>query len=174
MNNFTTVFIFNKNNPLVPELYVYLIATILLIGVGIWMIFIFISAKKKKTETINDRTYEYLVGGIFLTGIGLIWSLVNLYSCVYYTQRQIRLTRIYESKQYQIAEGTVHVISIEPKEEHAPGDKIQVDGVEFEIVNNLLDFGYNTSITHGGVLTEGVFAKIFYYDGTILRIDLRQ
>jgi hypothetical protein len=89
----------------------------------------------------------------------------------------------YNSGEYQIAEGVVHVLHTQPEDGHDDGDIITIGDVTFEVNAYLFTLGYNTTISHGGVLTEGTYARVFYeyneiytsksYPCMILRIDVK-
>jgi hypothetical protein len=91
-----------------------------------------------------------------------------------------QLTRVYQNKEYKIVEGRVSVLHEEPEGGHDSGDIIKIDGIAFELSCFRTTFGYNKTIVYGGVLTEGTFARVFYYQTEdqsnrsriILRIDL--
>jgi hypothetical protein len=91
------------------------------------------------------------------------------------------LASLYHSLDFKIVEGDVHVLHLEPENGHAAGDIIEIDGVEFEFSCFHDTLGYNKTIVYGGVLTEGTFARVYYYQPTnalssrdtiILQIDL--
>jgi hypothetical protein len=123
---------------------------------------------------------KFIVAGLFLTWWGTSWSSNWSQDYTRFEQEYKHLQEIYANQQYQIAEGNVHVLHAQPAEGHAKGDVITVGGVEFEINAFLVTFGYNQTISHGGVLTEGTNARIYYFRDenlpdrptTILRIDL--
>jgi hypothetical protein len=91
-----------------------------------------------------------------------------------------KLLAVYQNQEYKITEGAVSVLHSEPEGGHAAGDIIRVGNVEFELSCFHNTFGYNKTIIYGGILTEGAFAKIYYYQTDdlsslsriILRIDL--
>ena len=90
------------------------------------------------------------------------------------------LSNAYNNREYMMAEGVVDVLHLEPEGGHDAGDIIQINGVEFEFSCFHDTLGYNKTIVFGGVLTEGTFARVFYYQTEdpssrgklILQIDL--
>ena len=123
---------------------------------------------------------KLIVAGLFLTWWGTNWSSTWSQDYTRFEREYQHLQEIYANQQYQVAEGSVHVLHAQPAEGHDKGDVITVGGVEFVINAFLVTFGYNQTISHGGVLTEGTNARIYYYRDeslsdrpiTILRIDL--
>lgn len=78
-----------------------------------------------------------------------------------------------KAKDAQVMEGIVHVSHMQPYQGHTSGDKITVDGQPF-----MVDFfseapGYKDTISHGGVLREGTYAKIHHCDGAIVKIEIK-
>lgn len=84
------------------------------------------------------------------------------------------LVDAYEQKQYQVVEGEVHVLHQQPATGHSRGDIIVVNGVQFEVDYFFATPAYHNTIAHGGVLKDGVCARIYYSDGAILRVDIRK
>jgi len=83
------------------------------------------------------------------------------------------LTR-YDSRDWTVIEGTVHVLREQPHGGHSPGDLIEIAGRQLEIDyfrSNML--AYKRTIAHGGHLTEGVQARLHLIDGLIVRVDIR-
>jgi hypothetical protein len=85
-----------------------------------------------------------------------------------------RLVSLYESGEFQVAEGVVHVMHQQAYHGHDKGDLIRIGDTEFEIDAFRLSYGYDRIIAHGGVLRDGVYARVYYHDDAILRIDIRQ
>lgn len=84
------------------------------------------------------------------------------------------LVDAYEKKQYQVVEGEVHVLHQQAVTGHGRGDIIVVDGVRFEVNYFLATPAYRVTIAHGGVLKDGVYARIYHSNGAILRFDIRK
>ena len=174
-----TVFIFTENaqkilgeaqNNVLGSLVVILAS----VAVLFYLAFIMISKKKRPIGKIAS--------------VGIVFLIFNINSLIDNTQRQqyltnmySELTAIYQNKEYKIVEGIVNVLHLEPEGGHDTGDIIKIDGVEFELsCFSGAIFEYNKTIVYGGVLTEGTFARVFYYQTEnpsrrgkiILRIDL--
>ena len=84
------------------------------------------------------------------------------------------LVNAYQQKQYQVVEGPVEVLHQQPASGHSKGDVIAVNGVQFEVNYFYATPAYRNTLAHGGVLGSGVYARIYYYNGEILRIDIRK
>jgi hypothetical protein len=85
-----------------------------------------------------------------------------------------RLQSIYDAHQFRITEGIVQVLHTEAAGGHDKGDIITVGNVEFDVSYYVSTCAYKQSIAHGGALTEGTDARIYYTDyRTILRIDVK-
>lgn len=101
---------------------------------------------------------------------------------LYSKNKYTRLQNVYDSQQYKITEGIVHVLHTQPAGGHDIGDIIRVGDVEFEINAFAIAFGYTRTLAHGGALTEGTYVRIYYdYDDsaeydkiTILRVDVKK
>jgi hypothetical protein len=148
-----------------------LIIGVIALMIGISMILV---AVKKPKWFIAGGWETFLLPGVFVTLWGIVWFGLSLVNYLSYSERYNLLVNVYESQHYEVAEGTVHVLSVQPEGGHAPGDNIRIGDVKFEVDYYSGDFGYGTSIAHHGILTEGTYAKVYYYDGRILRIDLKQ
>jgi hypothetical protein len=79
---------------------------------------------------------------------------------------------IYHNGQSQVVEGIVHISHEQPAHGHSSGDKITVGDQTFEVNYFLATPGYKQTISHGGVLREGVYVRLHHYDGIILKLKL--
>ena len=61
-----------------------------------------------------------------------------------------------------------------PATGHTKGDIIAVNGEQFEVNYFYVTPAYRNTLAHGGVLGPGVYARIYYHNGEILRVDIRQ
>ena len=84
------------------------------------------------------------------------------------------LVRAYRTGQYQVVEGQVQVLHEQPATGHTKGDIITVNGKQFEVNYFYATPAYRNTLAHGGVLGSGVYARIYYYNGEILRVDIRK
>lgn len=87
--------------------------------------------------------------------------------------RHVEAVRSFETNDYEIVEGAVRVLRMQPTGGHAPGDLVTVGGRELEI-----DFfgevgpGYRQTIARGGVLRDGQQARLYVHKGKVLRVDI--
>jgi hypothetical protein len=72
----------------------------------------------------------------------------------------------------KIIEGTVEVLYEQPYSGHAPGDRIRIDGQEFQFSYYTAALSYSRTIAHGGVLRDGTKARLHYLDGAILKVEI--
>ncbi len=91
-----------------------------------------------------------------------------------------RLQSMYDTREYKIAEGIVHVIHSQSTCDRGTGDSIRVGDASLEVCYYVSTCAYRQSIAHGGVLTEGTYARVYYTDNyypdedpPILRIDIK-
>ena len=83
-----------------------------------------------------------------------------------------QLIDAYYSDNYEIVEGVIEVLHQQPKSGHDSGDLIRIDHVEIEFSYFSSSPAYTQTLSHGGVLADDVYAKIYFYKGHILRIDI--
>lgn len=108
----------------------------------------------------------------------LVWSIVWLslagFGFSINSFRSYRLVIAYKDGTAQVVEGTTHVLREQPESGHAMGDLIEINGIR--LVINYFDVTptYKQTIAHGGALREGIVARVWYYDGRILRLDVQQ
>jgi len=87
----------------------------------------------------------------------------------------------YNSQKYFVAEGVVQVLHEQNYWGHDQSDIIRVGNTEFEIDAYSGGWSYGKTISHGGALSEGTYARIFYVESPfgnvvknfILRVDIR-
>ncbi|WP_282111283.1 hypothetical protein [Shewanella algicola] len=79
----------------------------------------------------------------------------------------------YSNDNYELIEGTVNVLRLQPEHGHAAGDLIEIAGQKLEVDYFTSAPGYHISIANGGVLQDGVYARVYVYDGLLLKIEHR-
>lgn len=85
-----------------------------------------------------------------------------------------RLVSAYEHGEYEVVEGTAVVVHVQPSGGHDRGDIVCIGRDVFTINYFHTTPGYNLTITHGGALRDGVYARVYHKKGTIMRIDIRK
>ena len=110
------------------------------------------------------------------TVFAIVWSLfwIYLHNFPHVFGHINSLVRAYHEGQYQVVEGQVQVLHEQPVTGHTKGDIILVDGKQFEVNYFYATPAYRNTLAHSGVLGAGVYARIFYHNGEILRVDIRK
>jgi hypothetical protein len=119
----------------------------------------------------NDGTKNWL-GPVFVTAWGLLW--LYLHNFPYVFGHINSLVGAYRHGQYQVVEGQVQVLREQPATGHTKGDVITVNGKQFEVNYFYLTPAYRNTLAHEGVLQFGTYARLYYYNGEILRVDIRK
>jgi hypothetical protein len=123
------------------------------------------------------------IGAVFSFCWAIVWGTTSGLMLYAQVMNYSELQNIYETASYSIAEGIVKVVNEQPAGGHARGDVIIVDDVEFEFNYFSESFGYHQTISHGGVLQDGVRVRLTYCerpavmggegtDNVILRVEL--
>ena len=163
-SDFVTVFEItrNSNGVFVGAVFRLLIGVVALIGA------LRVLVRNRQRES-SRRDY---IGPIFV----LVWSLfwIYLHNFPHVFGHIDRLMSAYQQKQYQIVEGPVQILHQQPATGHTKGDVIALNGEQFEVNYFLATPAYRNTLAHGGVLGAGVYARIYYYNGEILRVDIRK
>jgi len=120
----------------------------------------------------ENKSVKSWVGPVFLTCWALSW--LYLHNFPYSFGHINSLVRAYRHGRYQVVEGQVQLLHEQPATGHTKGDIITVNGKQFEVNYFYLTPAYRNTLAHGGVLGGGVYARIYYYNGEILRVDLRK
>ena len=111
-------------------------------------------------------------GPLFVIAWSLFW--LYLHNFPYVLGRINSLVTAYRHGQYEVVEGQVQLLHEQPATGHTKGDIITVNGKQFEVNYFYLTPAYRNTIAHGGVLDSGVYARIYYHNGEILRVDIRK
>ena len=163
VSEFVTVFEItrNSNGVFAGTVFRLLIGVAALIGA----LRVLVRNRRRKS---SRRDY---IGPIFI----LVWSLwwIYLHNFPVVFGHIDKLANAYQQKQYQIVEGPVQVLYQQPATGHTKGDVIKVNGQEFEVNYFYVTPAYHNTIAHKGALNAGAYARIYYYNGEILRVDIR-
>ena len=106
---------------------------------------------------------------LFIWGIG--WSF-GTYAVAVNIRYGNEFIEAYYSDNYEIIEGVIEVLHQQPKSGNDSGDLIRINEKEIEFSYFSSTPAYHQTISNGGVLRDGVYAKIYLYKGKILRIDI--
>ena len=112
------------------------------------------------------------VAPVFVIAWSLLW--LYLHNFPYAFGHINSLVGAYRHRQYQVVQGPVQVLHEQPATGHTRGDIITVNGKQFEVNYFYLTPAYRNTLAHGGVLQSGVYARLYYYNGEILRVDIRR
>ena len=118
----------------------------------------------------KNKSVKSWVGPVFVTAWALFW--LYLHNFPYVFGHFNRLVKAYRYGQYEVVEGPVQVLHEQPVKGHTRGDIITVNGKQFEVNYFYLTPAYRNTVAHGGVLASGVYARIYYHNGEILRVDV--
>ena len=171
MDHFSQVFMFTETAPGILGKYTGdMIVFAIFCVAGVMMLLVSNKIGSLAVKSLLSRLSfaVILIGGTFF----VILSLVYFNALDNYRALQIA----YDKGMYQVAEGVVSVISVQPPGCNITGDLIEVDDVEFEVnYCHGAPFGYNRTIKNNGVLTDGANARVYYTEGkTILRVDIKK
>lgn len=164
MSDFVTVFEISRNSNGIFGDEVFR----LLIGVGALLGSVRLLVRNRRRE----RSRRDYIGPVFVLIWSLIWLYMHLLPNVF--GHINKLVNVYQQKQYEIVEGPVQVLHQQPKTGHTKGDIVLVNGKEFEVNYFYATPAYHNTIAHKGALNAGTYARIYYHDGEILRVDIRQ
>jgi hypothetical protein len=178
MNDFITVFMFTDTaGNTIGEYQGRVLTGVVAIALAVcWLIYTgVVFAWKRKKQFLPQALLA-----IFLLSWGVMW--LNPHYDIYsqLSNEFAKFQGIYQRQQYQVAEGVVHV-RYQSRGAHDKGDLVTVGESEFEIFP-VIGFGYMTEIVNGGVLSEGTYARVYYYKDeskeyfpiTILRVDVKK
>lgn len=184
MNNFTTVFLFTD----IGKFQNFLIfgggALYIIVFGFLWTRVVIRFRKRPKNKPLSDsairHVFQLVTTMVCLPIFGLV-PFRTFYYISFYDEYSKLVTR-YDAEEYQIAEGVVHVLHIQKPLGHDQGDIVKIDDIEFEVNVNAGGWNYDKTISNGGALTEGTYARIYYVDNPIgnalkyliLRIDVRE
>jgi hypothetical protein len=139
----------------------------LLIGIGA-----LIGGVTALVFTWKNNGRKSWIAAVFAIGWSLFWLYLHNFPHVFGHINS--LVRAYRERQYQLVEGPIQVLHEQPVTGHTKGDIITVNGKQFEVNYFYATPAYRNTLAHGGVLRSGVYARIYYHDGEILRVDIRK
>jgi hypothetical protein len=125
-------------------------------------------SRKQTQGQISKKPYVFK----FMVGWAVLWLFFHVPLWRTGTTHINHLLEVYRNGKSQIAEGLVHVSYVQPATGHAGGDKISVGDQKFEVNYFLATPGYKQTISHGGGLREGIFARLHHYEGVILKVEI--
>ncbi len=141
------------------------------LGIGLVVLIAGVFGLFRASRT-EERSFKNMVAPVFMTAWSVVWLFAHVPLWKIGTTQTNRLLDIYHNGKSQVVEGIVHVSHEQPAQGHSSGDKITVGGKSFEVNYFLVTPGYNKTISHGGVLREGVFARLHHHDGIVLKVEV--
>jgi hypothetical protein len=123
----------------------------------------------KSSFGIDKRKYGMFFGILFASFAGLISAFVIPSQIAEYQQTK----RIFNNKNYKTVEGKVTNYHPMPAGGHDT-ERFTVDSVQFEYSDyDLTDYGYNNAASKGGVIKEGLYVRIGYFNNGNQNVILR-
>jgi hypothetical protein len=161
---FVTVFEITRNSNGVfgDEVFRLLVGVVALIG-GIRFLV---------RNWIRESSVKDYIGPVFVLIWSLFWLYLHLLPNVF--GHINGLLDAYRNKRYEVVEGPVRVLHRQPSTGHSKGDIIEVKGKQFEVNYFYATPAYNKTLAHGGVLGDGVYTRIYHFNGEILRVEIRK
>jgi hypothetical protein len=164
MSDFETVFEITRNSNGVfgDEVFRLLIGVVAFLGSLKLLV-----RNVRRREGAKDYIWPILV---------LVWSIgwLSMHLLPNTFGHTNKLVSAYHDKRHEVVEGPVEVLHQQPYHGHSEGDRIRVGGKEFVISYFYYTPAYTKTIAHKGVLNQGTYARLYYYDREILRIDIRK
>ena len=108
---------------------------------------------------------------IVMVVIGLLWLPLSPTVLAVIGEKN-ELQALYDAEHYETIEGVVKVLREQPREGDHLGELIEIGGVQFVINFYRETHGYSQTIANGGVLKEGVRARLRYRDQLILKVEV--
>lgn len=122
----------------------------------------------KQQDVIRKDVQQIIYQSLFAMGIGTVLLYCSISYDQDYQAQLLHYVDDYRSKNYQTVEG---ILSVTPSD-GSTYDVVAVGGQRFVIGGSGSIVSYNLSAAKGGLLRNGVYARIYYRDNVILRIDL--
>ena len=143
---------------------VYWSLTFLAVGVGAaWTFF-------KQWRPRDLRGCRSVLLGFMWASIWLTFSTFWVVGVILHSLEDQRRLR---DGHCQVAEGVVSVLHIGARGGKDGGDRIAIGGVEFQYsYYDASKPGYRRIIRKGGRLTQGTKARVHYYDGALLKVEI--
>jgi hypothetical protein len=130
---------------------------VVIAGLFVWG-FVSVIRSRRRGEKNN-------LGPCLVVG-GILWAVFHLDALLY-------VARDYGGP-LRVTEGVVHVTHQQPYSGHSSGDKLTVNGEPFTVDYFYATAGYRQTIARGGVLRDGVHARLTHGNGVILKVEVRK
>jgi hypothetical protein len=196
MSEFTTVFLFTNMGVSQQYKLIFVIILYIFIMGGLFIYLLMNTNIPKQPSVLQGIVYikDYRISTVNFLELLLLFIVLLPFFMGFLLQGGIGLQPItfgypsyrelqdrYNLQQYLIAEGIVHVIHAQHVAGRDQSDIVKVGDTEFEINYFYQTYSYSQTINHGGALTEGTYARVFYIEmppssalkRLILRVDVK-
>lgn len=102
---------------------------------------------------------------------GAVFLLAGVFIGIKAKRMHDQVYRAYIGGKCQEVEGVVHLEHLQRDGGHDQGDLVKLGGQTFVIDYYRFAAGYQKTVAQGGVLREGVSARVWLCDGAVARID---
>ena len=169
-DGFITMFDINNEVPLGEQLFGSLLLGMLeFFIVGLVLLSISIYLRK-----INKRIYILGKLSSLVVVMGLCGTLMTGAIVMSDRYESKKLRGHYQQGRCVTTEGIVKVLYEQNVNGHDSPDQVEINGGLFEINFFEVSPAYTFTIAHGGCLKDGAYARVYHYDGDILRVDIRK
>ena len=108
--------------------------------------------------------------------ITIIFTIVGLYMTTNDLKDGYKLKQLLNNGKCEIVQGHVKVLHKEKKSGHdiKGGDHIIINNKHFHLSYFIKTLAYKNTIENGGVLKEGVYVRLHYVNGEILKVEIKE
>lgn len=166
MTEYVTVFNFVDNRSWHLWLAIGLLIFCVIISLTAILLLVYYARSKKMTQ--GKRMTKWVI----ICGLLLFYVFLPLRTFVKVASEYLKFYDVYKNGEYEILEGVVNVIQYQPVHGHGNDELIEISGKKLYFDYFKWTFAYDITISHGGCLKNGVRARLFVYQGNILRVDI--
>ena len=152
------------------------VAAFLLLPIAIGVVGLFVIIPRLRRLVRKPKWWRTSESGLFFAlFVFIVFAVVGGLAFCLRMRDACHLVSVYTSGDAETVEGTVHVLRTQPAGGHKPGDLVEIAGVQFVVDRfRQITAAYTQTIAHGGVLSEGTHVRVWYWEGHILRVDVRK
>jgi hypothetical protein len=168
MEELRLIYDFTQRSPRIGIMILLLL--LVLVGIAIFLYSKNI-VNKSATSTfgVNKRKQGMFVAILFILFGGLIFTIEIQNNLIEYW----KTSKIYTGKTYNIVQGKVNNFYPMPEGGHDT-ERFTVENVLFEYSDyDLTDYGYNNTSSKGGVIKEGLYVRILYFNNGSRNVIIR-
>ena len=144
-----------------------LLASLVFVVVGVLLAAVVVRGKLGKEPLARRQRRLLAVAAVVWTGVSVVWLAANV-------TRTRDYLRLLDTGQTQRVEGVVQVLHRQPAAGHSRGDVIRVGGREFVFSDFQGTIGYHRTLSHGGELRGGTYARLWCSGDEILKVEVRR